>query len=220
MLKKLLYLYNDGHNPFPHLKGDGFGFVPDPNHPDRMDLQYYADDDMTQEEADRLNGILPELEKEAGRERLAEIEELYPERFIPTVPTKQEYDFEKYSEEYEDEHPYEDYDEELEDINDQIKKIKILAKKNLGDEFKTIKEIEEKNKFIAKELDILNENVSEFKKNLVKLGMKRIKESKDKMDDAHDELSKSDIYEHVMSKISQKFVEMNDYEMNNEKIKN
>jgi hypothetical protein len=40
------------------------------------------------------------------------------------------------------------------------------------------------------------------------------------MDDAHDELSKSDIYEHVMSKISQKFVEMNDYEMNNEKIKN
>jgi hypothetical protein len=174
MLKKLLYLYNDGHNPFPNMKGQGFGFVPDPNHPDRMDLQYYADDDMTQEEADRLNGVLPELEEEAGREHIAEIEELYPERFIPTVPTKQEYDFEKYKEEYEDQYPMEDYDDELENINDKIKEIKNEITQNTkGDLIETysdkLKLLDEEEKAEKKKIIIIRIQQQKISDNFPKL---------------------------------------------------
>jgi hypothetical protein len=216
MLKKLLYLYNDGHNPFPHLKGDGLHLI---------NGQYEYDNEPNDEnvyDQGFITGNYTRLDD--GRFLMftddGDVQEFTRENTI-TAP-----DYYKHSTPVEEEDLYDDElfgneeDEELEDINDQIEKIKILAKKNLGDEFKTIKDIQEKNKIIVKELDILNENVSEFKKNLVKLGMKIIKESKDKMDEAHVELSKSDIYEHVMSKISQKFVDMNDYEMNNEKIKN
>lgn len=168
MLKKLLYLYNDGHNPFPHMKGQGFGPVQDPNHPDRYDYMYYADDQMTQEEADRLNGILPELEEEYEQRtgNLAEIERLYPERFIPTVPTKQEYDIDKYIEKYEDEHPMEDYYEELEDINDEIKEIKNeINQTTKGDSIETY----------SNKLKLLDEEEKIEKKNIIKFRLQQQK---------------------------------------------
>jgi len=223
MLKKLLYLYNDGHNPFPHLKGDGLHLI---------NGQYEYDNEPNDENVYDQGFITGNYSRlDDGRFLMftddGDVQEFTREKTI-TAP-----DYYKHSTPVEEEDLYDDElfgneeDEELKDINDQIEKINILAKKNLSDEFKNIEKlqdkiekIQDKNKFIVKELDILNENVSEFKKNLVKLGMKKIKESKDKMDEAHEELSKSDIYEHVMSKISQKLVDMKDYEINNEIIKN
>lgn len=220
MLKKLLYLYNDGHNPFPHMKGKGFGFIPDPNHPDRMDLQYYADDQMTQEEADRLNGILPELEEEYEQRtgNLAEIERLYPERFIPTVPTKQEYDIEKYREEYDDDdaeifgYDDEEYDddERLQEINEELYELKVLRKKMIGDMKSS--ELEESMVTLEKEL----ENNEEQKNNIVR-EMNKLVSIEIKKYEARPAEIESKIASHALfGKIMQKIViSFSDYENEN-----
>jgi len=65
MLKKLLYLYNDGHNPFPKLGKGGLGYHL-PQYRKRIfgdgfnldTLQFDPDDDIDEDEADRRNKVL------------------------------------------------------------------------------------------------------------------------------------------------------------------
>lgn len=60
MLKKLLYLYNDGHNPFPKLGKGGLGYKP-PIYGDGFNLdtlQFDSDSDMDSTEAARRNEVL------------------------------------------------------------------------------------------------------------------------------------------------------------------
>jgi hypothetical protein len=65
MLKKLLYLYNDGHIPFPSMGQGGLGYKPQQYnlhiHGDGFNLdtlQFDSDDDMDSIEASRRNDIL------------------------------------------------------------------------------------------------------------------------------------------------------------------
>lgn len=60
MLKKLLYLYNDGHNPFPKLGKGGLGYKPPINgYGFNLDtLQFDSDSDMDSTEAARRNDNL------------------------------------------------------------------------------------------------------------------------------------------------------------------
>ena len=56
MLKKLLYLYNDGHIPFPHLGNTGLGYKPQKigngvRFDENMNPIYFADIDLTKENA-------------------------------------------------------------------------------------------------------------------------------------------------------------------------
>jgi hypothetical protein len=126
MFRKLLHLYNDGHIPFPNMKGQGFGVYINPSHPDREEIGYYADDTMTQEEADAKNQGLNIIK-----------EELFPTDNEQTVQTKEEYEREKYLDEYFKELDEKndalnlqeilndvDYDDELYSINEEIKEIK------------------------------------------------------------------------------------------------
>jgi hypothetical protein len=70
MLKKLLYLYNDGHNPFPKIHGEGVRFD------ENMNPVFFADEVITvedgvikktginEEEALRLNGEFEQINQE------------------------------------------------------------------------------------------------------------------------------------------------------------
>jgi hypothetical protein len=105
------------------MKGEGFGPVPDPNHPGRENFEWFADDEMTQEEADRLNGVLPQQSEEAMRQFREENERTNPMLYAPTVPTKQEYLDQEARKAYEAEfnNAIEDYEDEMDTLNKEIK---------------------------------------------------------------------------------------------------
>jgi len=139
MFKKFLHLYNDGHNPFPHMKGYGFGPYGEPNDRGDRDIGYYADDTMTQEEADAKNaGIwdliaeIPEVKEAREKDELE-----HPERYIPNVQTKEEYEFEKATDAYEKEMEkyVVDYNDEMTDINNDIRELQLLEKKILTNNY-------------------------------------------------------------------------------------
>ena len=54
-MKKLLYLYNDGHRAFPDMVGDGFN---------QKTFEFEPDDDMTQADVDALNQQITDVENE------------------------------------------------------------------------------------------------------------------------------------------------------------
>lgn len=151
MLKKLLYLYNDGHNPFPNMKGQGFGPVPDPNHPGRENYEWFPDDTMTQEEADRLNGILPQQAEESMRQQREETEITHPMRYAPTVPTKEEYLEREARKAYEAEfnNTIEDYEDEMDTLNKEIGYNQSQEVKMLKDD--TLESLKKTNDLLEKE---------------------------------------------------------------------
>ena len=131
MFRKLLHLYNDGHNPFPNMKGRGFGPYINPSHPDREEIGYFADDTMTQEEANAKNQGLEYTISEipSVKQQREEYEAIYPERYTPTVQSK---------EDYENEQKLNKYFKDLDEKNDALNLEEIKNKYDYEDEMDTL----------------------------------------------------------------------------------
>jgi len=176
MFKKLLHLYNDGHNPFPNMEGQGFGPVPDINHPGRENFEWFADDTMTQEEADRLNGVLPQQEEEAMRDFREETERTHPMIYAPTVPTREQYLNREARKAYEEE-----FNDTIEDYDDEDEKLKEIQKER-QELFKVNKEISKLGELDEIDADLVNKTKQLQKENIIlnldntKIGNSIIKE--------------------------------------------
>ena len=177
MFKKLLHLYNDGHNPFPRMKGKGIIEFKDPDRPGWSEFRYVPDD-TNKENADALlrevemyqQKHINDMHDEYIEKHIKETG-VFPERFIPTVPTKEEYEFEKETEAYEKEMaPYAvEYNDELTDINDDIEKLKHV-------EFKLLKS-HDKSDFdeLKRMLDLAENLEKEKKKEIIVNNLEKVK---------------------------------------------
>jgi len=168
MLKKLLHLYNDGHNPFPHMKGGMVGGVEEHKGSDEEEdyhAAYKPDDDNNDYD------FVLEIPFEYEDPR---------ETFGPNASGEK---FEEYKEKYEDyiskmeeetglelRNNYYDEDEEERNVLGEINKITNLSKaqllKKLGD--KTLDEIKG-------DMDKLELMEKEVKKNNIKNNLEAIK---------------------------------------------
>jgi hypothetical protein len=115
MLKKLLYLYNDGHIPFPNMHNGGLGYHLPRYHRRRhgdgfnLDTLQFEPEldpitgqyDMTQEDADRRNGIIA-----------PDINRLVDEYGLTTTPHNDDDDDDKFT-----------YDEQITDPDERLERI-------------------------------------------------------------------------------------------------
>jgi hypothetical protein len=180
MFKKLLHLYNDGHNPFPHMKGNGMIEYFDPDRPGWSEFRYVPDDTTTKENDDVL---LRELEM-LSQKQINDINDAYiekqiketgvfPESNIPTVQTKEESKFEKEVEAYEKEKntSIEEYYDELDDINFDIDKLKHDENKLLKSSSGSMSSIDE----FKRMLDTAEKLEREKKKEIITNNLEKVK---------------------------------------------
>jgi hypothetical protein len=163
MLKKLLYLYNDGHIPFPHLVNTGLGYKPQKigngvRFDENMNPIYFADNDLTEEEAEQLNNQFriynEEHQDQYPRNHGPETED---EAYLNSLPelTEQEIDEMDWRPIEELEEIYinkEQQEKELTNINSRIKDIK-----------GTIDDIPK----LEKDIESIDKNIKDEKKKII-----------------------------------------------------
>jgi hypothetical protein len=120
MLKKLLYLYNDGHNPFPNMKGKGLHLIGG-----KYEYDNTPNDDQVYDQGFITGTYVPvgnnsyEITDEYGN--IIDVTNpttiAIPNYFKNSTPIEDDYDNDALLFGYEDE------DEELQSINDEIKEI-------------------------------------------------------------------------------------------------
>ena len=221
MLKKLLYLYNDGHNPFPHLRGKGLHLIDDKyeydNKPD--DTQVYDGGFITGNYVpvgDDKFRITDEYGNVMDVDRDKPIE---PPDYYKNLTSQEDYALDDDDDRFYNEENYDD--EILETINENINEFEKQAKNIIGSEYKDIKDFDEKNKIKYDILDSLSDNLAESKKELQKLQTKYIKLNYTDMGLAHEIIRANDLYSPVLEKITKKLLNLNDEnELTTEIIKN
>lgn len=155
MLKKLLYLYNDGHNPFPNMHNCGLGYHL-PNKRKRMRgraLHIYKNDDGEYEIIDDGN---------YADANIYSNEEGLPKNFVDKEETKEKEDVEKEAQDREEiknkkEREYEKRNKKIESLFSEIDEV---LEKNKNDEYEEDSETESSDKKEDNIYNTTNELVS------------------------------------------------------------
>jgi hypothetical protein len=209
MLKKLLYLYNDGHNPFPHMKGDGLHLI---------NGEYEYDDNPDDEnvyDQGFITGNYSQLDD--GRFLMftddGDVQEFTREKTI-TAP-----DYYKHSTPHEEDALYDDDelfgneeddedDEELKSINDQLNYIRELRTALIG-EIKS-NEIEEKLISIEKKLEQFESQRFDIEKDMNKIALIEIKKYQARPGDMENKIGRHVLFNKVADKVIKSLLDIDE----------
>ena len=220
MLKKLLYLYNDGHNPFPHLKGKGLHLIDgeyeydgNPN-----DEQVYDQGFIIGNYAPNNDGGFLVMSDDNG---VFEVDRREKDIAPPDYYKNQTSVYDDYDDDaeifgYNDD---DDDDDELQSINDEIKIINELNNKITNG--KNIKELQEKINIVDNQLKIKTEQKNDLSRDMNKLVLIEIKNYQKKPKN-HTELQigRHALFRNISEKVLHSFHELEGtYSLNSEIVK-
>jgi hypothetical protein len=207
MLKKLLYLYNDGHNPFPHLRGKGLHLIDDKyeydNKPD--DTQVYDGGFITGNYVpvgDDKFRITDEYGNVMDVDRDKPIEPPdYYEKLTSQVDYALEDDDDRFGNEKDDD------DEILESINEEIEKNNNIASEIVGEsKGGTVEKLQEAVDNIYKRMEGAKEQHQNITSELVKLVNKATKSKKSELERAFIDLGKHPLFKQITGKVVEDFL--------------
>jgi hypothetical protein len=206
MLKKLLHLYNDGHNPFPHMKGDGLHLIGGEYEYDDnpADHNVYDSGFITgnyEPEGDNKFKITDEYGNIIDVDRKAPIEAPdYYEKLTSQVDYALEDDDDRFGNEEDED------DEVLENINVELNTLKELRFNIIG-ELKS-NEIEEKMISIEKKLTQLENERFDIEKEMNKLASIEIKKYQARPGDVEDKIGRHVLFHKVADKVINSLLEI------------
>ena len=206
MLKKLLYLYNDGHNPFPHMKGDGLHLIDGEYEYDGIPEDHNVyDRGFITGEYDQLDDGRFFMTTDDGdhqvftRDKVIKAPDYY-EKLTSQVDYALEDDDELFGNEEEEE------DEVLENINEELKSLKEMRSMIIG-EIKS-NEIEEKLISIEKKLEQIESRRYDFEKEMNKLASIEIKKYQDRPGNIEDKIGRHVLFSKVADKVLNSLLEI------------
>jgi len=207
MLKKLLYLYNDGHNPFPHLKGKGLHLIGDryeyDGNPD--DENVYDQGFVTGEYEQLDDGRFFMTTDDGDHQVFTRDEIIKPPDYYENLTSQEDYALEDDNELFGNEE-YDDDDDELESINDELNNLKEMRSVMVG-EIKS-NEIEEKLISIEKQLTQIESRRNDIEREMNKLASIEIKKYQAKPGNMEDKIGRHVLFQKVADRVINSLLEI------------
>jgi hypothetical protein len=206
MLKKLLYLYNDGHNPFPHLKGKGLHLIGDryeyDGNPD--DENVYDQGFVTGEYEQLDDGRFFMTTDDGDHQVFTRDEIIKPPDYYKNLTSQEDYALEDDNDRFGNE---EDEDDEvLESINDELNNFKEMRYAIVG-EIKS-NEIEEKLISIEKQLTQIESRRNDIEREMNKLASIEIKKYQAKPGNMEDKIGRHVLFQKVADRVINSLLEI------------